>query len=230
MQTSTLSEKEQKLLNWDCFWKPFKVQLEKRVTSTLLKLDNSSWPVKSFVSTNVRVRGIIRITPIGENLFLLAPEIVSKSSAQRKIFRMIIYNEFVLIQVDEDSISEKIFLDFLCPMLEVKQDNVKEIRINAMKIRKLAKKIRPIKLTLLVNHQTAGVEGLEELTLTGKNVIRGIQTLKDRQEVDLKADSIGPWVDLESEYLGYTMGKGVKLKSLIEAPDEILEILKSTLL
>ena len=58
-------------------------------------------------------------------------------------------------------------------------------------------------------------------------MIRGIQTLKDRQEVDLKADSIGPWIDIETTALRFTMGKGILLKE--GASKEIIDVVKSTL-
>ena len=190
-------------------------------------LNGSSWPVKSFLKSHVRARGTLHILELFENVILIAPEVISRSATTRGIFRIIIFNGIALIQDDEDHISKNFFIEYVLPILDLSEDEIKEIRINAMRIRSLARKITPTKLTLLVNGQTAGVDGLEQITLTGHNVIRGIQTLKDRQEVDLKADSIGPWIDIETNVLRFTMGKGILLKD--GATKEVMEIVKSTL-
>ena len=211
-----------KILNWDCYWKPFQFDLQENWKKLILSLNGSSWPVKSFVKSNVKVRGILHVSELSKDVILIAPEIISKSAKYRKIFRIIIHGKFALSQIDKNSYTQNIFLDYICPLFNIQSDQVKEIRINAMKIRKLSKIVTPTMLTLLVNFQTAGVQGLEHLTLTGDNVIRGIKTLYDRQEVDLKADSIGPWIDIESDKIRFTMGKGIILKDTSEKSIEIL--------
>jgi hypothetical protein len=221
------SEVDPKLLEWTSYWSPFQITLKERWKEILLVLNGSSWPVKNFLKSNVRARGVLHILEPFENVLLVAPEVISRSATTRGIFRILIFENIVLVQVDEDDISKNIFMEYLSPILELSEEEIKEIRINAMRIRNLARKITPIKLTLLVNNQTAGVDGLEQITLSGHNVIRGIQTLKDRQEVDLKADSIGPWIDIETATLRFTMGKGILLKN--GASKEVLDVMKTTL-
>ena len=223
----SIEEVNVRIFDCDSYWIPYKFNdgNPSHWKEVLLALNNSSWPVKTFVKSTVRVRGRLNVTELSKNVLLVAPEVVSKSINIRKIFRIIIFEGYALVQDDE--VSKKFLHEYIGPIFDLSEENFKEIRINAMKIRKLAQKIIPTKLTLLVNNQTAGVEGLEELTLTGQNVIRGIKTLKDRQEVDLKAESIGPWIELESEDLKFKMGKGIFLKNQNEKSFEIiLETLK----
>ena len=218
---------ESKLLEWTSYFLPYHIPLKEKWKDILLVLNGSSWPVKSFLKSNARARGTLHILELFDNALLIAPEIISRSATTRGIFRIVLFNDIALIQDDEEQVSRNFFKEYLLPILDVSEEDIKEIRINAMRIRSLARKITPIKLTLLVNNQTAGVDGLEEITLSGHNVIRGIQTLKDRQEVDLKADSIGPWIDIETSSLRFTMGKGILLKE--GASKEIIDVVKSTL-
>ena len=225
--TSEESQMDPKLLEWSSYFLPFQIPLKENWKAILLVLNGSSWPVKTFLKSHVRARGILHIHEILDDVILIAPEVISRSATTRGIFRIILFGSVALIQVDEDQVSKNFFIEYLLPILDLSDEDIKEIRINAMRIRGLARKITPTKLTLLVNNQTAGVDGLEEITLTGRNVIRGIQTLKDRQEVDLKADSIGPWIDIETTALRFTMGKGILLKE--GASKEIIDVVKSTL-
>ena len=217
-----------RIFEYDEYWKPFMFNEGNpdKWKEILLALNGSTWPVKSFVKSNVRVRGILHISEVSTNVLLVAPEVISKSINQRSIFRILIIDNYALVQDDEGEISKKFLFEYIAPIFDLSQDNFKEIRINAMKIRKLARNITPTRLTLLVNNQTAGVEGLEQLTLTGQDVMRGIRTLKDRQEVDLKAESIGPWIELESDDISFKMGKGIYLKNKNE---KIFSILSETL-
>ena len=217
-----------KIMEWDSYWQPYQITLKENWKDLLLALNGSSWPVKNFLKSAAKARGVLHIVEICNNVILIAPEIVSRSASTRGMFRILIFENFAFIQVEEDNISSKIFTEYFSPVLELEEENIKEIRINAMRIRNLAKKITPIKLTLLVNNQTAGVDGLEQITLTGKNVLRGIHTLKDRQEVDLKADSIGPWIDIETvNNLRFTMGKGIFFKN--EVNSEFFDFMKTAL-
>ena len=218
---------DSKLFEWTLYWLPFQIPLKEKWKDLLLALNGSSWPVKNFLKSNVRARGVFHVREVFENVLLIAPEVISRSATTRGIFRILIFNNIALIQDEDDHVSKAIFLEYLIPILEVNDSDIKEIRINAMRIRGLARKIIPTKLTLLVNNQTAGVDGLEQITLSGQNIIRGIQTLKDRQEVDLKADSIGPWIDIETNSLRFTMGKGIFIKE--GATKEILDVVKTTL-
>ena len=79
-----------------------------------------------------------------------------------------------------------------------------------------------MKMTILVNNQTAGVDGLETITIAGDNIIRGIQTLKDRQEVDIKADALGPWTEIETPSLKLEIGKGIRIKKISFSTIELL--------
>jgi hypothetical protein len=170
--------------------------------------------VKRFISCRgIRARGILTLREVFPNVIFLAAEIISKSINIRGTYRyLFLYPQNVLLAEHRDEEGEKLLYQYIAPTFQT--SDLSEIKINAMRIRKLAKNgiEMPIKLTMLVNYQTAGVEGLETVTLTGENIIRGIQTLKDRQEVDLKAEAIGPWIEIETNSLKLEMSKGVKIK------------------
>ena len=220
-ESSLTPEKEAELLDFSSYWQPYKI---KSKNQTFDEFNGKSWPVKKFVKTNVKVRGILHVVQLFDDVWLFVCEIISKSTNIRQLYRFIILDQIILVEKDEEDINYNIFEKYICSLLQFEEP--KEIRVNVLRNRSLAKKGIPIRLTLLVNNQTAGVEGLEQITLTGDNVIRGIQTLNDRQEVDLKADSIGPWIEVETNELRYQMGKGIFVKSVSETA---FKVIKSTL-
>jgi hypothetical protein len=215
-------EKNVEIMEFTSYWKPFHVTIESNITFP--DLHGKVWPVKNYIKTNVRVRGMLHVKQLFKDIWLICAEVVSKSTNIRGFFRFIILENLILVENDEEGINFTIFQEYLCPLLKI--NKVKEIRVNAMRIRSLAKKGTPTRLTLLVNNQTAGVDGLDRITLTGENIVRGIQTLQDRQEVDLKADSVGPWIEVETKELEYRMGKGVFVK---ETSTTTFEMIKATL-
>ena len=217
MEVPTTEEKSyQELANFDnILWKAYKAEFSSDKT-IILNLNDIVWPVKKYISCKgIHARGRIKVISIFDGIYLVIAEVISKSINIRGMFRYLLLVHNNIILVEEAGIEgDKLFMDYIVPTFQL--TNVSEIRINAMRIRKLAKNNSetPTKLTLLVNNQTAGVDGLETLTLTGENIIRGIQTLKDRQEVDLKAESIGPWIEIETHSIKFEMGKGFKIKKV----------------
>ncbi|MFW9928624.1 MAG: hypothetical protein ACFFD1_04470 [Candidatus Thorarchaeota archaeon] len=197
----------------DVLWKVFKVD-KVMDSQDILKQNDSVWPVKKFIACGgIRARGRLETNEVFNNVILIIAEVISKSINIRGWYRYLVMEgaHIVLVEAEKEE-SLKIFYDYIIPNFKI--DNPVEVKINAMRIRKLAKNgtEAPIRLTLLVNNQTAGVEGLETLTLSGDNIIRGIQTLKDRQEVDIKAESIGPWIEIETNSIKLEMSKGIKIK------------------
>jgi len=150
----SVEELNARIFDCDLFWKPYKFNEgnPKQWKKILLALNRSTWPVKAFLKSNVRVRGRLNVTELSKNVLLVAPEVISKSINNRKIFRIIIIEGYALVQDDE--VSKNFLHDFIGPIFDLTPENFKEIRINAMKIRKLARHIIPTKLTLLVNNQT----------------------------------------------------------------------------
>lgn len=220
-------EVSEKLVIDDILWKPFKVD-SFASSKEFFQMNGTVWPVKRFISSKgIRARGRIEIIELLPNTILVIAEIISKSVNIRGWYRYLILHDANIILVESKIGGAKIFEDYIISTFKV--TNPQEIRINAMRIRKLAKNgtEAPVKLTLLVNNQTAGVDGLETLTLVGENIIRGIQTLKDRQEVDLKAESIGPWIELETKSIKLEMTKGLKIKNMKK---EALDLLSSKVL
>lgn len=220
---------EVELDNWSTYWKPYQVKPPEggiaEMQQQLLGLDSKAWPVKTYVkSGQIRVRGMVHVRSLYPEVLLLAAEVVSKSINVRGVFRMIFLGDLVLVENDAENLAYTLFAQYFCPLLGIEE--TKEVRVNAMRVRSLAMKSTPTRLTLLVNNQTAGVDGLEQITLVGENIMRGIKTLKDRQEVDLKADSIGPWVEVETLHLRYKMGEGVFVK---EVSESTFAVVRSTL-
>lgn len=176
-------------------WKVYKVEV-KLPKDKIIAEDGNAWPVKRYVSAGgIRARGTLHVSEIAKDKLWIIAEVISKSINVRGMFRYLLFIEEdkgIILVEDTDQDGEKVFQEFILPTFKL--ENAKENRVNAMRVRKLAKNgtETPVRLTLLVNNQTAGVDGLETITLTGSNVNRGIITLKDRQEVDLKAESIGP--------------------------------------
>lgn len=221
---STASEK---LIINDVLWKPYKVDSFSPLNE-FFNLNDAVWPVKKFISSKgIRARGRIEVVEILPKTILIIAEIISKSINIRGWYRFLVLYDANIILTESIDEGIKVFEKYVTPTFGI--NNPQEIRINAMRIRKLAKNgtEAPVKLTLLVNNQTAGVEGLETLTLVGENIIRGIQTLKDRQEVDLKAESIGPWIELETNSIKLEMAKGLKIKNIKK---EALDLLTSKVL
>lgn len=226
MQKSSFEKGLECIHGFTGFWKVYQtnIDLDDPWEEFILSLNGKSWPVRSFIKCKTRVRGEQSCFELAKGVFLVAFSVRSKSPKLRNIFRIVVTKSFALIQNDQEGVSKRLFSELILPKFNLKES--KEIRVNAMKIRKLIKIVTPTRLTLKVNFENAGVEGLESLILTGSNVIRGIQTLKDRQEVDLKADSIGTMVELESENLCFVIGKGLLLK---QVDKKVWDILAKTL-
>ena len=85
----------------------------------------------------MRARGTLHIQELFENVILIAPEVISRSATTRGIFRIIIFGNIALIQDDEEQVSKNFFLEYLLPILDVSEEEIKEIRINAMRIIRL---------------------------------------------------------------------------------------------
>ncbi|HKZ41938.1 MAG TPA: hypothetical protein VJ044_13320 [Candidatus Hodarchaeales archaeon] len=180
--------------------------------------------MKRYISCKgIQARGRIVVREIVPDTILVAAEVISKSTNIRGIYRylMLLKGEILLVEdVDEDG--ERLYTNYFMPTFKITDPS--EIKINAMRIRKLAKNgvESPIRMTILVNNQTAGVDGLETITIAGDNIIRGIQTLKDRQEVDIKADALGPWTEIETPSLKLEIGKGIRIKKISFSTIELL--------
>ncbi|MHA2278478.1 MAG: hypothetical protein ACXAC2_22085 [Candidatus Kariarchaeaceae archaeon] len=227
LETQSEPISSEKLVIKDILWKPYKVDSFFPIKD-FFKLNDAVWPVKKFISSKgIRARGRIEVVELLPNTVLIIAEIISKSINIRGWYRFLVLYDANIILIESVDDGKKIFENYITPTFGI--SNPQEIRINAMRIRKLAKNgsETPVKLTLLVNNQTAGVEGLETLTLVGENIIRGIQTLKDRQEVDLKAESIGPWIEIETNSIKLEMAKGLKIKNMKK---EALDLLSSKVL
>ena len=148
-----------------------------------------------------------------DEFYFITLECRSRSPSLRGEFRFIISKDsdyFFLEQ--KEGIKEK-FVEYL-DYLSISMDYVQE-RIKALLIRRIVKEGHvltnlKVKLTL----ETTGIEGLSLISIEGENVLRGLETLKDRQEKSLDFVVSGPWIGAGTKDFHLEVGKGLKLSSV----------------
>ena len=124
-------EVDPRIFDCDSYWKPYKFVEgnPKQWKKILLSLNGSTWPVKSYLKSSVRVRGVLHIIEVSENVILLAPEVISKSINNRRIFRIIIIEGYALVQDETDGISKKFLIDYVAPLFKLSEAHFKELKM-----------------------------------------------------------------------------------------------------
>ena len=100
-------------------------------------------------------------------------------------------------------------------------DEVSSKPVRARLIKKLATspydpehRLNILSLKIKISLETSGIEGLRHIIIEGENVIRGVETLEQRDEISLEFMQSGPWVGVGTNDFQLEIGKGIKIHQL----------------
>ncbi|MFX0116269.1 MAG: hypothetical protein ACFFB3_17095 [Candidatus Hodarchaeota archaeon] len=216
--------KLEKFLTFDTTWSPFLIGHEFVLHQVgLIKRFSAK---EYFPNPRVAVNGKLHSFEIEPGIFLLVAEFSSRSSLLRTYRRFVIVPELNLMLAEHDSLGRKLLTDLLQPFLNLKLDN---LAINSMVLRDISKEWTEISgMTSLVTTETAGVEGLETVAISGTNVLSGAEELKSAKEMASSLLSIGPWVGIKTVNFTLNIYKGLKFRRFVledmRRLKEILEV------
>jgi len=105
-------------------------------------------------------------------------------------------------------------------------ENVSEVKINALFLRKYTTQETITKLVISTPQEIAGFSGLDVIEFKGPNVVIGLSGLKRRHDANVDVITrVGPFTEIESETINLICGKGLKIKNY-EGISTLLKVLK----
>jgi hypothetical protein len=118
-------------------------------------------------------------------------------------------------------------LKFITKTLSEVFNNVEEVKVNALLLRKYATKETINKLGISTPQEIAGFAGLDIIEFRGPNVMLGLSGLKRRHDANVDVITrVGPFTEIESESLRLVCSKGAQIRKY-EGLQSIFNILKS---
>jgi len=118
-------------------------------------------------------------------------------------------------------------LKFIVKELKAVFENVEEVKVNALLLRKYATKETINKLGISTPQEIAGFAGLDVIEFRGPNVMLGLSGLKRRHDANVDVITrVGPFTEIDSETLSLICSKGAQIKKY-EGLLSIFNVLKS---
>ena len=106
-------------------------------------------------------------------------------------------------------------------------ENVEEVKVNALLLRKYATKETINKLGISTPQEIAGFAGLDVIEFRGPNVMLGLSGLKRRHDANVDVITrVGPFTEIESEMVSLICSKGAQIRKY-DGLISILNVLKS---
>ncbi len=105
-------------------------------------------------------------------------------------------------------------------------ENVSEVKINALFLRKYTTQETITKLVISTPQEIAGFAGLDVIEFRGPNIVIGLSGLKRRHDANVDVITrVGPFTEIESESINLICGKGLKIKNY-DGISPLLKVLK----
>ncbi|MFX0114574.1 MAG: hypothetical protein ACFFB3_08500 [Candidatus Hodarchaeota archaeon] len=163
----------------DRYFAPFQVTQSMAITPN--DFSAVEFSARDYVdSGSVAVKGRIRALKLPEESLLFVIEFSSRSAYYRRYYRYLLGQSFFLIEQKEGAMG--LFQELVQPLLIA--FDFKPNPISSKHFERVLQLGLPIlEMELEINDPT--VPNLSALSLTGDNLIRGIKTLRSRQEVDV---------------------------------------------
>jgi hypothetical protein len=115
----------------------------------------------------------------------------------------------------------------LIKALSLTFENVSEVKINALFLRKYTAQETITKLVISTPQEIAGFAGLDVIEFRGPDVVIGLSGLKRRHDANVDVITrVGPFTEIESESINLICGKGIKVKNY-EGINNLVKVLKS---
>lgn len=177
--TSTLVRKLWRLISPDKSFIPY--QVIQRMPITPIDFSGVDFSARDYINTgSVAVRGRIHALALPEDLILFVIEFSSRSAYYRQFYRYLIGDSFFLMEQKEDALN--LFQELIQPLLIAFDFEPNPISPKHFE-RTLQLGLPVLEIDLEINDPA--VPNLSTLSLTGDNLIRGVKTLRSRQEVDV---------------------------------------------
>ena len=151
------------------------------------------------------------------------------------------FNSYLLLPLNKQimlSIFPELGLSICCPpnkdeshkiltkALSTTFENVSEVKINALFLRKYTTQETITKLVISTPQEIAGFAGLDVIEFKGSDVAIGLSGLKRRHDANVDVITrVGPFTEIESESINLICGKGLKIKNY-SGIDPLLKVLK----
>ncbi len=115
----------------------------------------------------------------------------------------------------------------LIKALSLTFENVSEVKINALFLRKYTTQETITKLVISTPQEIAGFAGLDVIEFRGPDVVIGLSGLKRRHDANVDVITrVGPFTEIESETINLICGKGIKVKNY-DGINNLVKVLKS---
>jgi hypothetical protein len=203
--------KLEKFLTLNSPWSPFLISNECEIKETgLLKRFGTT---RFFPNPKASVNGKLHVFEIEEGIFLIVAEFASRSSLLRTFRRFIIAPEIEMLIAEHDELARRLLVQLIQPTFGIEIQN---LAINSMALRDIADEWGQISgLRCLVTTETAGVEGLETVAISGENVLSGADELKSAKKMASSLKSIGPWIGIETDNFSLNIYEGMRFKQFV---------------
>lgn len=129
-----------------------------------------------------------------------------------KVISLHIFPELgIATYCNNNSINE---VKFIMKLINDVFSNSKEIKVNALLLRKYSTVEHITKLVISTPQEIAGFTGLDHIIFEGPDVMLGLLGLKRRHDANVDVITrVGPYSELESETVSLVCGKGIIFKS-----------------
>ncbi|MFW9915600.1 MAG: hypothetical protein ACFFGZ_08305 [Candidatus Thorarchaeota archaeon] len=203
--------KLEKFLTLDSPWSPFLISNKCEINKIgLLRRFGTS---QFFPNPKASVTGKLHVFEIEEGIFLIIAEFSSRSSLLRTFRRFVIAPEIEMLIAEHDELARKLLVHVIQPTFGIEIQN---LAINSMALRDIADEWGQISgLNCLVTTETAGVEGLETVGISGENVLSGADELKSAKNMASSLKSIGPWIGIETDSFSVNIYEGMRFKQFV---------------
>ncbi|MFW9825879.1 MAG: hypothetical protein ACFFE4_23270, partial [Candidatus Thorarchaeota archaeon] len=184
------------------WWQAYKI-------SKIKPLDNlhnyeREFGVEKYVKKDhQKVKGKLSILDLGEHAILILIEFSSRSPLLRRRYRYFFFPPAKIILLEPIEMASEIMKDEILPLVTKDPSNMLYKKPTARLIKNFTKGAVDTKspssmvltyLKIKISLETSGIEGLNQITIQGDDVIRGAETLEQRHEISLKFMNSGPWV------------------------------------
>ncbi|MFX1282485.1 MAG: hypothetical protein ACFFB5_02480 [Promethearchaeota archaeon] len=205
------------------WWKVFQISKPKPLSN--LYKHKRNFDVDKYLPENyTKVKGIYSIKDFSEHAILILVEFSSRSATLRRVFRFIYLPHAKTILIEPQNLAIEVLKNEILPFVTNEPDKVNQKPIRARVIRSLTKTRDETQPSFALTHlkikislETSGIEGLNQITIHGDDIIRGAETLEQRHEVSLKFMNSGPWIGAGTKDFMVEVGKGLQILQLEES-------------
>jgi len=182
-----------------------------------------TFEVDKYVDTSgTKAKAFLNVIELSRNALLVLIEFSSRSPSLRRMYRYIFFPAVKIILLEPQEHAVELFQDQVLPFISNENQIVLK-PIRAKLIKQFTKVTDNKEASIVLTHlkirislETSGIEGLSQIIIEGKDVIRGAETLEQRHEISLKFMQSGPWIGAGTDDFIFEVGKGIQIIQIEE--------------